>query len=104
MVSIEVPEADAVAPHEHLSAQEFRVMQLIASGRSGAQIAEAMRLSIKSVGSYRARVLAKAGWADTHELKRYCVQRGLVAPLTSQESRSSDRPEPPSPSSAASLR
>lgn len=73
-------EALPAAPHEHLSAQEFRVMQLIAAGRSGAQIAQAMRLSIKSVGSYRARVLAKAGWANTRELKRYCEQRGLLAP------------------------
>ncbi len=68
------------APHEQLSAQEFRVMQLIAAGRSAAQIAEEMRLSVKSVSSYRARVLSKAGWANIHELTRYCLQHRLVAP------------------------
>lgn len=67
------------APHERLSAQEFRVMQLIAAGRSAAQIAAEMHLSVKSVSSYRARVLAKAGWANAGELTRYCVQHGLAA-------------------------
>lgn len=65
-------------PHEQLSAQEFRVMQQIAAGRTPAQIAEAMHLSVKTVGSYRARILAKTGWQSTAELVRYCTQHGLT--------------------------
>lgn len=65
-------------PHEQLSAQEHRVMLLIAAGRTPAQIAETMHLSVKTVGSYRARILEKAGWANNTELTKYCVQHGLT--------------------------
>jgi len=75
MLSSERPDA---LPHERLSAQEHRVMQLIAAGRSPAQIAEAMHLSVKTVSSYRARILMKAGWANNTELTKYCVQHGLT--------------------------
>ena len=66
-------------PHEQLSSQEHRVMLLIAAGRTPAQIADAMNLSVKTVGSYRARILEKAGWANNTELTKYCVQHGLTS-------------------------
>lgn len=66
-------------PHEQLSTQEHRVMLLIAAGQTPAQIAETMHLSVKTVGSYRARILEKAGWANNTELTKYCVQHGLTA-------------------------
>jgi DNA-binding NarL/FixJ family response regulator len=72
--------APGALPHEQLSTQEFRVMQLIAAGRTPAQIALAMHLSVKTVASYRARILAKAGWAGNTELTKYCVQHGLTEP------------------------
>lgn len=65
-------------PHEQLSAQEHRVMLLMAAGRSPAEIAEAMSLSVKTVGTYRARILEKAGWKNNTELTKYCVQHGLT--------------------------
>lgn len=70
--------APQALPHEQLSAQEHRVMLLIAAGRTPAQIAEAMHLSVKTVGSYRARILDKTGWANNTELTKYCVQHGLT--------------------------
>lgn len=72
--------APQALPHEQLSAQEHRVMLLIAAGRTPAQIAETMHLSVKTVGSYRARILEKAGWANNTELTKYCVQHGLTEP------------------------
>ncbi len=65
-------------PHEQLSAQEMRVMLLIAAGTAPAQIAETMNLSVKTVGTYRARILEKAGWKNNTELTKYCVQHGLT--------------------------
>ena len=53
-------------------------MLLIAAGRTPAQIADTMHLSVKTVGSYRARILEKAGWANNTELTKYCVQHGLT--------------------------
>jgi len=70
--------APQALPHEQLSSQEHRVMLLIAAGQTPAQIAEAMHLSVKTVGSYRARILEKAGWANNNELTKYCVQHGLT--------------------------
>lgn len=75
LLSGKVPQA---LPHEQLSAQEHRVMLLIAAGQTPSQIAETMHLSVKTVGSYRARILEKAGWANNTELTKYCVQHGLT--------------------------
>jgi DNA-binding NarL/FixJ family response regulator len=70
--------APQALPHEQLSAQEHRVMLLIAAGCTPAQIAETMHLSVKTVGSYRARILEKTGWANNTELTKYCMQHGLT--------------------------
>ena len=67
-------------PHESLSAQEFRVMQMIAAGRTPATMAETMQLSVKTVASYRARIFAKMGWKSNVELAKYCLQHGLTEP------------------------
>ncbi|QPF76470.1 response regulator transcription factor [Roseateles sp. DAIF2] len=68
-------------PHEQLSAQEHRVMLLIAAGRTPAEIADIMHLSVKTVGTYRARILEKAGWKNNTDLTKYCVQHGLTDPV-----------------------
>lgn len=70
--------AAAGAPHELLSTQEHRVMLLIAAGRAPAEIAEAMRLSVRTVGTYRARTLDKTGCRNNVELTKYCVRHGLT--------------------------
>lgn len=70
----------ATLPHDLLTPQEYRVMQLIAAGHRLTQIAEMMRLSVKTVGNYRMRILGKTGWHDNAELKKYCAQQGLVNP------------------------
>jgi len=64
--------------HELLSTQEHRVMLLIASGTTPAQIAETMHLSVKTVGTYRARILEKTGWKNNVDLTKYCLQHGLT--------------------------
>ena len=75
---------DGTAPklllHEELTTQEYRVMQLIASGMRASQIADTMSLSVKTVANYRARILTKTGWRNNIELTKYCVQHGLTTP------------------------
>jgi two-component system invasion response regulator UvrY len=66
------------APHEMLSSQEHRVMLMMAAGHAPAQIAETMQLSVKTVGTYRARILDKTGWKSNVELAKYCLQNGLA--------------------------
>jgi DNA-binding NarL/FixJ family response regulator len=69
---------DAGAPHEQLSTQEHRVMLLIAAGKTPAEIADTMRLSVRTVGTYRARTLEKTGLKNNVELTKYCVRHGLT--------------------------
>lgn len=67
------------APHEQLSAQEYRVMIQIAEGRRLTDIGNLMHLSPKTVTTYRARIFEKLSVTSNAELVRYCVNRGLVA-------------------------
>ena len=66
------------APHERLSAREFRVMRALAVGTSLTDIATQLSLSPKTVTTYRARVLTKLGIENNAELVRYCVAHKLI--------------------------
>lgn len=66
------------SPHERLSDREFDVMRGIASGRSVSEIAAQMHLSVKTVSTYRARLLEKMGMSTNAELTRYAIEAGLV--------------------------
>lgn len=64
--------------HEALSQQEFRVMCLIGQGRTVSDIAELLHLSVKTVSTYRTRVLEKMDMKSNAELVRYCVEHRVV--------------------------
>ena len=65
-------------PHESLSDREFQVMCMLASGRRLKEVAEELCLSVKTVSTYRARVLEKMGMESNAELTYYAVKNGLV--------------------------
>jgi two-component system, NarL family, invasion response regulator UvrY len=65
-------------PHEHLSDREFEVMRGIASGSSVSDIATRLHLSVKTVSTYRTRLLEKMGMSTNSELTRYALENGLV--------------------------
>ncbi len=64
--------------HERLSDREFQVMCKIASGQTVSQIAAEARLSVKTISTYRSRVLEKMNMRSNAELTRYAIQQGLV--------------------------
>ncbi|HEX7220048.1 MAG TPA: response regulator transcription factor [Burkholderiales bacterium] len=66
-------------PLARLSAREREVLQLLAEGRTGAQIAERLALSQKTVETYRARLVEKLGIRDLAGLVRFAIQKGLVS-------------------------
>lgn len=66
------------APHELLSDREYQTLCLIASGKTLTQIAEELKISIKTVSVYRARLLEKMKLKNNAELTRYAVSKGLV--------------------------
>jgi two-component system invasion response regulator UvrY len=65
-------------PHESLSAREFEVFRLIASAKTVSEIATDLGLSVKTVSTYRARILEKMGLASNAELMQYAMRNGLV--------------------------
>jgi two-component system, NarL family, response regulator NreC len=66
-------------PLAKLSGREREVLQLLAEGRTGAQIAERLSLSQKTVETYRARLVEKLGIRDTAGLVRFAIQRKLIS-------------------------
>jgi two-component system, NarL family, invasion response regulator UvrY len=64
--------------HELLSDREFQVLRMIASGKTVKEIADEISLSIKTVSTYRTRILEKTGMKTTADLIRYALQTQLV--------------------------
>lgn len=65
-------------PHEGLSDREYQVLRMIASGLTVSQVAARLTLSVKTVSTYRARVLEKMSMKTTAELMHYGIQHGLL--------------------------
>jgi len=65
-------------PHEKLSDREYQTLCMIASGKTLTQIAEELKLSVKTVSVYRARLLEKMGLKNNAEITHYGLKNGLV--------------------------
>lgn len=66
------------SPHETLSDREYQTLCLIASGKGLTDVAEEMRLSVKTVSVYRARLLEKMKLKNNAELTHYAIKNGLA--------------------------
>jgi two-component system invasion response regulator UvrY len=66
-------------PHELLSSREFAVFLLLAHGRSNADIANELSLSVKTVNNYRMRVMQKMNLKNNAELITYAHRHDLVS-------------------------
>lgn len=65
--------------HESLSDREFQVLRLLASGKSVSEIADTLSLSVKTVSTYRSRVLDKMDMDSNAELIRYAINNDLIS-------------------------
>jgi two-component system invasion response regulator UvrY len=65
-------------PHETLSDREFQVLRLIADGKSVTEIAAELSLSVKTVSTYRARLLEKMNLSTNAELIHYAIRNHLI--------------------------
>lgn len=66
------------APHEALSDREFQVLRLLASGKTVSEIADGLSLSVKTISTYRSRILDKMKMKNNAELMRYALQHQVV--------------------------
>jgi two-component system invasion response regulator UvrY len=74
----ELDQGTEQAPHATLSNREFEVLLMIASGKTVSQIAEELSFSVKTISTYRARILAKMGMKTNAELTHYAIENKLV--------------------------
>jgi two-component system invasion response regulator UvrY len=64
--------------HETLSDREFQVMRMMASGQTVKEIAAELALSVKTISTYRARILDKMNLHTNAELIHYAIQNQLI--------------------------
>jgi two-component system response regulator NreC len=67
-----------VDSYERLSQREREVLRLVALGHTNQEIADQLYLSIKTVETYRSRVMSKLNLRSRSALVRYALQRGLL--------------------------
>ena len=65
-------------PHEALSDREYQVLCMLASGKTVTEMADELALSVKTISTYRARILEKMDMKNNAELIHYAVQNQLV--------------------------
>ena len=66
------------APHEKLSDRELQVFLRLARGESVSDIAAVLNLSVKTVSTYRSRLLEKLQVSSNAELATYALRHGLI--------------------------
>ena len=72
------PGSTKTSLHESLSDREFDVLRGIATGQTVSEIAVQLHLSVKTVSTYRTRLLEKMEMSSNAELTRYALEHGLV--------------------------
>jgi DNA-binding NarL/FixJ family response regulator len=65
-------------PHTQLSEREFQIFRRLAGGASVSQVAEDLHLSVKTVSTYRTRILEKMNMKANADLTYYAIKNGLI--------------------------
>lgn len=71
--------ASIATPLERLSGREREILQLVAEGKTSAEIGRDLFISPKTVDTYRSRLMAKIGVEDVAGLVRFAMQHGIVS-------------------------
>jgi len=65
-------------PHEKLSKREFQIMCLIGSGKTVGEIANELFLNVRTISTYRARILNKMNLKNNSEITSFCMKEGFI--------------------------
>ena len=71
-------DSDQRLPHESLSSRELQVLMRIGAGKEVKEVASDLNLSIKTVSTYRSRILQKMNLTTNAQLIRYAIQHRLA--------------------------
>jgi two-component system, NarL family, invasion response regulator UvrY len=74
----ELGRAESGLLHERLSAREFEILRLIASGKTVKEMADELDLSSNTISTYRTRILQKMGMKTNAQLTHYAISNNLV--------------------------
>jgi len=77
-LAVHLLEGDADTPHDRLSDRELEVLILIGKAHTVSEIAEKLCLSVKTVSTYRARILEKLSMKNNAQLMRYAMDHQLT--------------------------
>ena len=77
-LAADLAEPGQKAPHELLSEREFQVFLRLARGETIGHMAESMSLSVKTVSTYRTRVMEKMALSSNSDLTYYALKNGLI--------------------------
>ena len=78
MMAFSLAPVESECSHEQLSNREFEILTMIAAGKRLLTIAQELHLSVKTVSTYRSRLLEKMHMQNNAEITRYAVEHKLV--------------------------
>jgi PAS domain S-box-containing protein len=77
-LALELTAETSDLPHTHLADRELQVMRLLAAGKTVTEIAETLSLSVKTISTYRRRLLQKMHMKTNADLIHYAIQHHLL--------------------------
>jgi len=77
-LAVDLRQGADLPAHELLSDREFQVLRMLASGKTVKEMAQELSLSVKTVSTYRSRILEKTGMKTNADLIRYALEAQLV--------------------------
>lgn len=80
VAAVVATQAQQQPPHRSLSTREFDILNQLLAGRSVDEIAQTLRLSIKTVANYQTQIRQKLGVGGAVELMHYAREHGLLSP------------------------
>ena len=73
------PDHNVVKPlHSLLSKREFQILTMIGAGKSTTEISYKLQLNVKTISTFRSRILHKMGMKNNNDIIRYCLNEGLI--------------------------
>lgn len=77
-LAINLEKENYTLKHDILSAREFEILIKLASGKSLQEIGNELFISVKTVSTYRSRIMEKMELSRNTELTRYCMENKLI--------------------------